>query len=329
MSRQAWALRWSGRLSEASDLISATIEGYRLSPNIFLSQALGYSAMISMYTGDLDSALRAAHEAVDLAAPYDHGLIQRLTSYCLAATLIESGDADQARTVALTAGGGTNLPLVPRGGRVETCEVLVRAELGLGRPEAAEAWAREAEAMARDPAMAVERAIAHRATARVLMARGDGEAAANVAIAAAQGAEAGGAPVEGALCRLVAGRALGQAKQREAAIAELERAEQVLAASGAFGYRDQAARELRRLGRRVPRRGTGSQPVQGLAALSEREREIAALVAKGRTNREIAAASYLSAKTVEAHLAHIFTKLGLSSRAALATIVATEDPARL
>lgn len=45
--------------------------------------------------------------------------------------------------------------------------------------------------------------------------------------------------------------------------------------------------------------------------LTEREREILALMAEGRSNQAISERLYLSPKTVEAHVAHIFTKLGL------------------
>jgi DNA-binding NarL/FixJ family response regulator len=50
--------------------------------------------------------------------------------------------------------------------------------------------------------------------------------------------------------------------------------------------------------------------------LTSRELEVLALVAKGRTNRQIADGLVISEKTVASHLSHIFTKLGLSSRAA-------------
>ena len=51
--------------------------------------------------------------------------------------------------------------------------------------------------------------------------------------------------------------------------------------------------------------------------LSEREAEVIVLVATGRTNREVAAELVVSEKTVASHLSHIFTKLGLPSRAAV------------
>ncbi|RTL69895.1 MAG: LuxR family transcriptional regulator [Pseudonocardiaceae bacterium] len=57
------------------------------------------------------------------------------------------------------------------------------------------------------------------------------------------------------------------------------------------------------------------------AGLTRREREIAALVATGMTNREIAGQLQLSVRTVEAHVDHAFTKLGLRTRTQLAAWV--------
>jgi DNA-binding CsgD family transcriptional regulator len=81
--------------------------------------------------------------------------------------------------------------------------------------------------------------------------------------------------------------------------------------------RDEAVRELRRLGHRVrrPARDATEGP---LGALTAREREIALLVADGRTNREVAEQLVLSAKTIEAHLRNIYAKLGVRSRVELA-----------
>src|SRR6204780_4713882 len=48
--------------------------------------------------------------------------------------------------------------------------------------------------------------------------------------------------------------------------------------------------------------------------LTERERDVVALVAKGLTNREVAAELYVGEKTVEYHLGNVFAKLGVTSR---------------
>jgi DNA-binding NarL/FixJ family response regulator len=59
-----------------------------------------------------------------------------------------------------------------------------------------------------------------------------------------------------------------------------------------------------------------------LQTLTGREREVAELVAAGCTNRQIAEKLFLSIKTVERHLARIFGKLEITTRAKLAAMVA-------
>jgi predicted ATPase/DNA-binding CsgD family transcriptional regulator len=62
--------------------------------------------------------------------------------------------------------------------------------------------------------------------------------------------------------------------------------------------------------------------------LTRREKEIAALVAAGLGNREIAARLFLSKRTVDSHMEHIFTKLGFSSRTQLASWVLGQGKAQ-
>jgi DNA-binding NarL/FixJ family response regulator len=58
--------------------------------------------------------------------------------------------------------------------------------------------------------------------------------------------------------------------------------------------------------------------------LTRREREIAALVARGLGNRDIAEQLYLSKRTVDSHLEHIFAKLGFTSRTQLANWILSQ-----
>jgi DNA-binding NarL/FixJ family response regulator len=58
-----------------------------------------------------------------------------------------------------------------------------------------------------------------------------------------------------------------------------------------------------------------ARPTRKLAELTEREREVLALMAEGRSNKAICAQLFLSPKTIEAHVKHIFRKLGLDESA--------------
>jgi DNA-binding NarL/FixJ family response regulator len=61
-----------------------------------------------------------------------------------------------------------------------------------------------------------------------------------------------------------------------------------------------------------------AEPGSTVRPLTRREREIAGLVAEGLGNREIAGRLFLSKRTVDSHIEHIFAKLSFSSRAQLA-----------
>lgn len=87
---------------------------------------------------------------------------------------------------------------------------------------------------------------------------------------------------------------------------------------GAQPLADRAEIELRATGAR-PRRAT----LTGLDALTASERRIAQLAGEGLTNREIAQALFVTARTVESHLTQVFRKLDLTSRDGLADALAT------
>ena len=130
--------------------------------------------------------------------------------------------------------------------------------------------------------------------------------------------------------RADAGRPCACRVDPEEAIRELEAARAALDALGASRYRDEAASELRGLGKRAARAKRGQAEIgEGIASLSEREGEVARLVAEGETNKEIAAELFLSEKTIEKHIARIFGKLDVSKRTQIAAAIGREgEPAR-
>jgi DNA-binding CsgD family transcriptional regulator len=78
---------------------------------------------------------------------------------------------------------------------------------------------------------------------------------------------------------------------------------------------------LRSVGIRRGRRGRRGRPGTGWASLTATEQAVAELVAQGLSNPQIGERMFVSRRTVQTHLAHVFTKLELSSRTQLAAEV--------
>ena len=71
----------------------------------------------------------------------------------------------------------------------------------------------------------------------------------------------------------------------------------------------------------------GGPPVRaGLPALTRREREVAQLIAKGLTNKAIAAELVLPRRTVDGHVERLFAKLGVTTRAQAAVWMSRHEP---
>lgn len=110
--------------------------------------------------------------------------------------------------------------------------------------------------------------------------------------------------------------------QYELAVALLERAshgdvdeaQDLLRVAGAGA----AELGMRPIAAKVESQRAGLAANGGTARLTRREREVAALVAEGLTNRDIAQRLFIAEKTAENHVQHILTKLGLSSRSQIA-----------
>lgn len=117
-----------------------------------------------------------------------------------------------------------------------------------------------------------------------------------------------------------AGRLLPDARAAEA-IPLLETALAAYAAAGAERDSARVRSLLRARGVRPPAGGS-SRNASKWPALTESEFMVVSLVAQGATNREVAERLYLSPYTVNSHLRHVFTKLGIRSRVELTRLAA-------
>ena len=344
----AHASIWVGDWDGASRILSRVLDAARAASAVSaLIHPLAVHAQLDLRRGRWAAALAGASEAAELAE--DTGAFALLPHALAALTLVEAGlghEADCRRNVerglGFVPGEGVHLHaalgLLELGlGRVpEAIEALETAERGLRRrglssavvpvrPDLVEAYVRagrreEAEAMlARLEADAGPRWIdAAVARCRVLLAPDEEVRAAHEAALALHD----GMPFERARTELALGERLRRAKQRAEAREPLTAALDAFERLGARPWAERVRTELRATG--GPAGGRRAQVAA--EQLTPHELQIAVLVSQGMTNREAAAALFLSPKTIEYHLGQIYRKLDVRGRAQLARLMAMELP---
>ncbi len=322
---RGWVDAELGRLDAAEADEEEALESALLSGNVqvtyWTSIALSRTALAR---GRIEAALEHGQAAWDVL-----GLVEySQAGYAVADARLAAGDPQGARAV-LEEFGWVH-PALWTLDRLRAAEVAVRVLLALGQVEEAEAWAKRIPAEGGGRQAGVFGAIAGHAEAAVLLAQEAAPRAAEVALAAAAAGEEGNSPLWAGRCRTLAGTALVASGRGDDARRELRQAAAELDARGAWGYRDEALRELRRLGDR-PRPTSASLP-EGrdsggrLGTLTPREREVALLVATAQTNAQIASQLHLSESTVEKHVSRVLAKLGLGSRAGIVRLLAEDAP---
>lgn len=120
-------------------------------------------------------------------------------------------------------------------------------------------------------------------------------------------------PFERARTQLLYGEFLRREKRRAEARVQLRAALSTFEEAGAAVWAERARTELRATGERARRREPST-----VDELTPQELNVARLVCEGLTNREVAARLFLSPKTIETHLVHVFRKLDVRTRTELA-----------
>jgi DNA-binding CsgD family transcriptional regulator len=301
-----------GRLEDASAGAQDAAEAARL---LGSGQQLGFAltqeCLARSWAGDHDDALRLGSDAVDTGgggewwgalARYAHGL-----------ALVNAGDLEAGEPVLLEACDHFTSPRLDLGTLIFCCETLAQVAVARGRSREANKWADRAEQTARPDAETTVGA-AKLARAHVLVGS-DPAGAAEHARTAAEVFSAAELRIDAGRATMRAGLAYAAAGQRAHAVSELGAAAMIFKDCGARALHARTVREQRRLGVRVT--AGASKRGAGPYGLTRRELEVAQLIVDGHTNAEIAKRLYLSPRTVETHISHIFAKLGVASRVAI------------
>ncbi|RLK53824.1 helix-turn-helix transcriptional regulator [Actinokineospora cianjurensis] len=296
-----------GRCREAMDYAA---RARRIGGEARLSPAPGWhtSAVAELAGGSVARALTYAERGVRAAEQDSDLVFLRRHLHLLGQALLRSGRPAEAVTAL------RRIPELeqPRGIRDPTMlrwhGDLVTALVSIGEhAEAAAVLADTRDRVAGVPEPAGVSAQLDRAEASLLAARGDLDGAVDLLRGAESVFAALGQPLETGHCLLVRGR-IERGRRRHAAAREpVRRAAALFAAAAAHPWTEQAEHVLTRL----------AGPVQAPTDLTATEARIAALVAEGASNREIADRLFISVKTVEASLTRVYRKLGIRSRTQL------------
>jgi DNA-binding CsgD family transcriptional regulator len=192
----------------------------------------------------------------------------------------------------------------------------VEALVALGRLDEAEALLIPFEEAGKKLDRAWAIATGARSQALVLAARGDLDGASAAADEAVRQHDRLPLPFELGRTLLVRGTVERRAKRKREARGSLTKALEIFEGLGAALWADKARDDLARIGGRAP----------STLALTPTEDKVAALVASGSTNREVAEALFVTVHTVEAHLKRIYRKLGVRSRTELASKLPSGPP---
>ncbi|GAA3658753.1 helix-turn-helix transcriptional regulator [Streptomyces iranensis] len=291
--------------AEASLTVADELEITR--PN---ARAWSVLALVEIRRGDLARArdhLRAAEAGPD-PTTQRYGRWVALARACLADA---EGGLDTPAAVALTAGFGDREPTRLLAVTPSHWPGIVRIALRGGDPSVAEAVSAALRGLtARDDSQRIIRAV--RAHVDGLL-HGDPRGLES-AISAYR---SGGRPLALAAACEDLGELLAASADTAPAIPYLEEAGELASASGALRDHERIRGRLRRLGVRTgaPRHHTTGPP--GWGNLTRSERRLIPLVVDGLTNRAIADRLYVSIHTVNTHMRHIFTKLGINTRVEL------------
>ena len=300
---------------EWDDAIAELEASFELADEIqsVVARAHGILSLISLHRNDLSRAEEAADAAARDLARWGPGYLTTWAAW--------------PRALIQEAGGELGQALATMTGAWDTC---ARLGLALDYPAVGADLVRLALASgdigrARDASAAVTEVAARNEvpwmTGAALRCQGLIEDDAEILQAAAGACAGGSRPLGLALACEDAGAAFARQGHMDRARPLLDQALGIYERLGAARDLARAEATLREAGIRRGRRGTRGRPQIGWASLTPAEHAVAGLVAEGLSNPQIGARLYISRRTVQTHLAHMFAKLDIATRAQLAADV--------
>jgi DNA-binding CsgD family transcriptional regulator len=299
---------WAGHWDSAEEY---AVEGCRVadeSRQLTMRPATLYSlALVRAHRGHVQEARELASDALAQCDQTGNVPIMSLLLSVLGFAALSLDDHQDAhshlsRLADVTAAFGLGEP-----GVVKFIPDEVEALAALGEVSRARSLTQELETRGKLLGRRWALATGARCRAHLAAVDGDLEGAQAACVQALSHHEQLPMPFELARTLLIQGMIERRAKRKPAARASLQHALGIFERLGAPLWADKAHRELAKIAVR-----TSSD------RLTETERRIAALVAQGRTNREVASAMFVTENTVQSHVRHIFQKLGVRSRTELA-----------
>jgi DNA-binding CsgD family transcriptional regulator len=294
----------AGRLVEADALLEEMLTAWTAAgEDQVLGIMLWLRSVIAGHRGRLDEAREAAAEA--LGRTSEDVLFGARQRAALGFVHLQAGDPAGAIEQLEAAASSLERLGVREPGIVLFAGDLVEALVAAGRVDDAARRVHELDALAARLDRPRLRCVTARGRGLLAAAAGDLDGA--MAAYEQAAAEAGAPDLERARALLALGAAQRRARRRGDARRSLQAAGELFTTLGADGFARRAREELGRIAGRT----------SSANGLTVAEARVAALVATGRSNREVATALFVSPRTVEGTLTRVYLKLGVRSRAEL------------
>jgi DNA-binding CsgD family transcriptional regulator len=302
----------AGNLAAAEALVREGMEGAHDAGNLHAEGWLLHpQSLVEVWLGRSNEARATAERLREWSLGRDERPCLARARWVLGLVALFEGDAEQAARELIPAADLLEEMGYRHPGAFPVLPDAVQALAGSGDLATARALLDRLDEQAAAIGMPWVMGLADRARGVLVAAEGDPEGALPPLQSAAERFEQTGHGPDLARTLFARGRALVRAGHRTLAADALLDARDRFAAMGAALWAARAAVELERV---APGRSTGQ--------LTATERRVAALVAEGMKNRQIAQALFVSVATVEAHLTRMYRKLDIASRSELTRLVA-------